>query len=238
MKKELDVFGLAMKDYLNGERGQIIHVDTTYTEDEELPVDYLFRSEEELPEYEKLALTHCKGRILDVGAGAGCHTKILHEKGFDVLALDYAPFTVELLEKQQLPAICEDFYQFKDAKPFDTLLFLMNGIGMAHTLEGLKPLLEKAKSLLSEEGQILLESSDILYLFEEEDGSYLIDLNGAYYGELEYFLTYKDVQAEPFPWLYVGYEILQDHAEQVGLACEILFLSDEGNYIAKLTHKK
>ncbi|HSZ72427.1 MAG TPA: class I SAM-dependent methyltransferase [Cytophagaceae bacterium] len=227
-----DIFGLAMLDYLKGERGNIIRVDTNLTEGEELPVDYLFRSEEELPEWETLAMSLCKGKILDVGAGAGCHSLILQKRGFDVTAIDIAPVAVQCMKERGIHAKLQDYYT--EEGKYDTLLFLMNGIGMALTMEGLENIFTRAKSLLNEGGQIILESSDIIYMFEEEDGSYLIDLNGDYYGEMEYTLTYKGIQGEPFPWLYVGYELLSDKAEQAGFNLEFLYQGEEGNYLARL----
>lgn len=229
---QVDIFGLAMQDYLKGERGNIIQVDTNLTEGEELSVDYLFRNESELPEWETIALSLCKGKILDVGAGAGCHSLILQNKGFDVKAIDIAPVAVQCMQERGIKAELQDY--FKEEGKYDTLLFLMNGIGMALTIEGLSTVFAQAKKLLNEGGQIILESSDIIYMFEEEDGSYLIDLNGDYYGEMEYTLTYKGVQGEPFPWLYVGYELLSDKAEEAGFNLEFLYQGEEGNYLARL----
>jgi 2-polyprenyl-3-methyl-5-hydroxy-6-metoxy-1,4-benzoquinol methylase len=229
---QVDIFGLAMQDYLKGERGNVIHVDTNLTEGEELSVDYLFRNESELPEWETIALSQCKGKILDVGAGAGCHSLILQGKGFDVKAIDIAPTSVELMKQQGINAELKDFY--KEEGKYDTLLFLMNGIGLALTIDGLEAVFAQAKKLLNPGGQLLLESSDIIYMFEEEDGSYLIDINGAYYGEMEYTLTYKGIQGEPFPWLYVGYDLLSDKAEQAGFNVEFLYQGEEGNYLARL----
>lgn len=229
---EVDIFGLAMQDYLKGERGNIIHVDTNLTEGEQLPVDYLFRKESELPEWETLALSLCKGKVLDVGAGAGCHSLILQNKGFDVKAIDIAPVAVECMKQQGIHAELQDY--FTEEGKYDTLLFLMNGIGMALTIDGLEKVFAQAKKLLNPGGQIILESSDIIYMFEEEDGSYLIDLNGVYYGEMEYTLTYKGVEGKPFPWLYVGYDLLSDKAEQAGFNLEFLYQGEEGNYLARL----
>lgn len=236
MLVEHDIFGLAMEDYLKGERGNVIKVDTNLTEDEELPVDYLFRSKDELPEWEKTALDLCKGKILDVGAGAGCHSKILTEDGHDVQPIDIAPLTVQGMQAQGLHK-AKTLNYFDVNTKYDTILFLMNGIGLAQTIDGLPSVFEKAKQLLNDGGQILLESSDILYMFEEEDGSVIIDLNGRYYGEMEYTISYKEHTAPPFDWLYVGYELLADKAIESGFNIENLFQGENGNYLARLTLK-
>ncbi len=228
----IDIFGLAMQDYLKGERGNVIIVDTNLTEEEELPVDYLFRTEAELPEWETLALSLCKGKVLDVGSGAGCHSLILQQKGFDVKAIDIAPVAVECMKQQGINAELQDFYEEKGK--YDTLLFLMNGIGLALTIDGLSNVFEHAKTLLNPGGQILLESSDIIYMFEEEDGSFEIDLNGAYYGEMEYTLSYKKYQGEPFPWLYVDFQLMSDKAEEAGFQVEFLYQGEDFNYLARI----
>lgn len=232
MSIDVDVFGIAMKDYLKGERGQFIRVDTNLTEDEELSVDYLFRKEEELPEWETLALSLCKGRILDVGAGAGCHSLILQKKGFEVKAIDIAPMAVECMKEQGIHAELKNYYE--EEGKYDTILFLMNGIGLALTIEGLKAVFDHAKTLLNPGGQILLESSDIIYMFEEEDGSYMIDINGPYYGEMEYTLSYKSFQGKPFPWLYVDFQLMSDKAKASGFASEMLYQGEDFNYLARL----
>lgn len=237
MLVEHDIFGLAMEDYLKGERGNIIKVDTNLTEDEELPVDYLFRSKDELPEWEKIAIDLCQGKILDVGAGAGCHSKILNQEGKNVHPIDIAPLSVKGMQAQGLiNAKTINFFDVTDK--YDTILFLMNGIGLAKTIDGLNLVFEKAKHLLNNNGQILLESSDILYMFEEEDGSVLIDLNGKYYGEMEYSISYKEHTAPTFKWLYVGYELLADKASEAGFQTENLYQGEDGNYLARLTLKQ
>jgi SAM-dependent methyltransferase len=232
MNNDIDIFGLAMQDYLKGERGQIIHVDTNLTEDEELSVDYLFRTAEQLPEWETLALSLCKGKILDVGAGAGCHSLILQQRGFEVKAIDIAPIAVACMQQQGIHAELKNYYD--EAGKYDTILFLMNGIGLALTIEGLKTVFDHAKQLLNPGGQILLESSDIIYMFEQEDGSFLIDINGAYYGEMEYTLRYKSSQAQPFPWLYVDFQLMSDHAAAAGFESEMLYQGEDFNYLARL----
>ena len=223
-----------MQDYLKGERGNSIRVDTNLTEEEELSVDYLFRTEEDLPEWESLALSICKGKILDVGAGAGCHSLILQQKGFDVKAIDIAPVAVECMKQQGINVELKNYFD-EDGK-YDTILFLMNGIGLALTIEGLKDVFDHAKTLLNPGGQILLESSDIIYMFEEEDGSYLIDITGPYYGEMEYTLSYKEFTGEPFPWLYVDYQLMSDKAEESGFEVELLYQGEDFNYLARLVY--
>lgn len=111
----------------------------------------------------------------------------------------------------------------------------MNGAGIAETIDKLPSFLCKAKELLNIDGQILLDSSDLIYLFEDEDGSALIDLNGKYYGELEYTFSFNKVKGEPFKWLFVDFDTLQAVASSCGLNCELIEQDNHYQYLARLT---
>jgi SAM-dependent methyltransferase len=228
----IDIFGLAIEDFHNGTKDGIIQVDTNLTEGEELSVPYLFRTEETIPEWEQIALDKAHGSVLDVGACAGCHTNILRDRGLDVHPIDISPLAMSHLKKQGHPARAINFFDLKDEN-YDTILLLMNGLGLMEKVDRLPDFLKQAKSLLNKGGQILLESSDIIYMFEEEDGSYLVDINGDYYGEMEYTLSYKEQTAEPFPWLYLSFDLLKDAAEAEGFKVELLYQDQQdGNYLA------
>jgi len=235
MTKKMDPIGAAIKDYLSGNRQAEIVVESDITEEDIIPVDYLFRTRDEMPELEQLALEECRGRVLDIGAGAGCHSLALQEQGLDVLALDISEGAVEAMQQRGVQQVLrQDVFKLKEQQ-FDTLLLLMNGIGIAGNLRGLERFLKHAATLLRPGGQILLESSDILYMYEEEDGSVVLDLNAGYYGEVKYNMKYKDQESCWFKWLLIGPAILQDHAEKYNYSFELLYEGENGNYLARLT---
>ncbi len=230
----MDIFGIAFRDYMSGEVDGIIKVSTGLSEDEELPVSYFFRDYEAMPPWEQLAMDHCRGRVLDVGAGAGSHALELQKRGLEVCAIDLSPGAVQVMQARGVQdARAMDFFRFQGGG-FDTLLLLMNGAGMAGSLDRLKDLLRHAASLLSEGGCILLESTDLIYLFEQEDGSVVIPMTSRYYGELEYRLSYKEQHAEAFPWLFADPDHLTHFAAECGLQAEILYMGESRNYLAKL----
>ena len=228
-----DVVGAALLDYFNDNYSVDITVKSSISEDDVIAVPYLFRSEETFPILEKTALKHCKGTILDVGAGSGSHSLFLKENGFDVEAIDISEGAVKVISERGVTAQCINFYDVK--KKYDTLLFLMNGLGLAQDLKGLSKFLLKAKSLLNTGGQIILDSSDIKYMFEEEDGSVWVDLNSKYYGEVTYQMDYKGLSTDKFNWLFVDFEKLREIAASVDLKTELLFEDDSNQYLAKLT---
>ena len=230
----MDIFGQAFRDYVNGDTGAAIKVHLDITEPEELPVSYFFRTYHAMPRWEQIALDSCVGLILDAGAGAGAHALALQERGYDVVAIDLSPGAVEIMKERGVKnALCIDFFQFAE-KGFDTLLFLMNGAGMAGKLSGLEKLFNHARKLLNPGGQILLESTDLIYLFEEEDGSYLLPMRENYYGEVTYKLEYKGRKGRPFPWLFVDFDNLAEAAQKAGFTFELLFLGETHNYLARL----
>ena len=230
--------GAAMTDYLQGNAEAEVVVASNLTEDDVIPAYYLFRSEQEMPELELLALEACRGSILDIGAGAGSHSLVLQERGKDVTAIDFSAGAAEVIRQRGVRQVLhEDVLLLKNMQ-FDTLLLLMNGIGIAGNLMGLDRFLNYAKSLLKPGGQILLESSDILYMYEDEDGSVLLDLNAGYYGEVKYNMTYKDQESGWFNWLFIDAAILEDHATEQGLGFKLLYEGEYGNYLARLSLPK
>ena len=181
-------------------------MESDIAEDDILPVSYLFGDGEELPKLEKLALKHCRGRILDVGAAAGRHSLILQQQGHDVTALDISALCCQVMEKRGVrKVIAGDFYQHK-GEHYDTLLFLMNGIGIAGTVAGLDGFLQQARQLLKPGGQLLFDSSDVDYMYYEEDGSKWLNLNAVYYGELRYRMRFRNITGDEFPWLFIDFD--------------------------------
>lgn len=163
-----DVYGEALQDYFaTGEIPSPLLLHSSYGDIEEMPVDIFFREEEDFTELEFIALSLCDGKVLDVGAGTGVHALYLQQKGFEVEALEISETASHIMKQRGIDTIInDDIFNVKDQK-YNTLLFLMNGIGLAGDLEGFRRLLRHAKSLLDDRGQLLFDSSDISYLYEE-----------------------------------------------------------------------
>ena len=233
-----DPLGEALLDYWRQPNLAAITVHIDISEDEFLSVSHFFRDENSISVLEKTALATCNGRVLDIGAGAGSLSLILQNRGLSVTAVDVSAGAVQVMQQRGLQNIQEcNVFDF-EGDGYDTLLLLMNGIGLVGTLEGLAGFLEQAKRWLNPGGQILLDSADILYMYEDEEGGYWIDLNGPYYGEVTYQMEYKQRKGEPFSWLFVSYDILSDYAEAAGYACEQLLIDENDQYLARLILKK
>jgi SAM-dependent methyltransferase len=235
LSSDKDPMGNAIADYYNGNKGTAITVNSSITENEEIPVEHLFRTKTQLPKIEKQGLKLCKGKVLDVGAGAGCHALILQQQGLDVQSIDISALAVDVMQKRGVKkALQIDFFDYK-GETFDTILMLMNGLGIVRDLNGLTVFFEKAKTLLNKGGQIIVDSSDIVYMFMHDDGSMSVDLNADYYGELSYTMQYKDVIGAEFKWLYIDYETLQKQANTQGFNCRKILNGPHYDYLAVLT---
>ena len=226
--------GAAILDYqTKGKAGKLSILSSMFEEDE-MPVKHLFRNLEEMPMLEQKALSLAKGKVLDVGAGAGCHALALQAQSIAVKAIDISPLSCEAMElRGVMNAECINLFDEHLETGFDTILLLMNGTGIAGKIENLPALFNRLKALLNKDGQILIDSSDIKYIYENEDGSFDINLNAAYYGEVDYQMVYKDVKGDSFDWLYVDFPLLKSIAESCGLHGELITEGKHYDYLAR-----
>ncbi len=236
--KEKDPMGQAIKEYFTCGKAAKLRVFSSQFYEDEIPVATLFRTFEQMPPQEREAVRLCHGRVLDVGAGSGCHTLEITKRGLEVVAIDISEVSVQVMKERGIDARTVDFFDKSFDEKFDTVLMAMNGIGIVGKIERLPEFFMRAKQLLAPEGQILLDSSDIKYVFENEDGSLDIDLAAGYYGELDYRMQYRGIKGEPFDWLYIDFDTLAMYAEQYGFVCEKCIDGEHYDYLARLTVKK
>ena len=230
-----DLMGRAIWDYYYQENPEDLQTETSISEMDDLPVSYLFRDYQEMNALEKKALDLSFGKVLDVGSGAGSHSLYLqNERKLEVTALDISPKSIEICKARGVKnAICEDLLQFSE-KNFDTILLLMNGTGIFQSLEHIDQYLQKLKSLVAENGQILIDSTDILYMYDQdEDGGVLVPATG-YYGELDYYLHYKGESELPMKWLYLDFDTLENAAFTNGFKIQKIEQLED-SYLAQLT---
>ena len=231
----MDIFGNALLDYQSGDYIEDIISFSSLDEKDTMPLPYLFRGYDEMPVLEQKALQLAKGMVLDVGCGAGSHSLWLQENGFDVTALDRSSGAIEVCKRRGvLKTIQSSILDFSNKK-FDTLLLLMNGIGIVGKLKNLCDHLTHFKGLLSDDGQILLDSSNIIYMFDQDDdGGHWVPGHLDYYGEVQFQLAYKKQKGPIFDWVYIDFNTLKKYAEQVGLRCELIVEGKHYDYLARL----
>lgn len=230
-----DLFGKAILDFQNNNYTEDIITSTSISEEDVLPLPYLFRSYSEMPKLEQKALDLAYGKVLDIGCGAGSHSLYLQEeKGLKVKAIDISKGAIKACKKRGVKkAKVKDILD--ETNHYDTILLLMNGTGVFQELKLVTKYLSHLKSLLKPNGQILIDSSDIIYMYEDEDGGFWFDENANYYGELEYYVSYKGEKEKPFKMLYMDFELLKNACFALNLKCELTLEGKHYDYLAKIT---
>ena len=234
-----DLMGQAIWDFYYQNDPQPFYTQTQHSEEEEMEIAYLFRSFNDMPAIEQKALRLAKGNVLDIGCGAGSHALYLQETAkLNVTAIDISAKSIEVAKARGVKNVrLQDVMAITD-KQYDTLLLLMNGTGICGTLQNVSAFLQQLKKILSPSGQILIDSSDLIYLFEsdedEEEGVWIP--GDRYYGELQFETRYKNQIGEPFWWLYLDDERLALACEAHGLRLEIIQEGEHYDYLARITH--
>ena len=159
------------------------------------------------------------------------------KKGIDVTAIDISPLSIETMKERGIKKVLEqDFFTLEGQ--FDTILMLMNGIGIVRTLERLPKFFRQLDKILTPGGQVLCDSSDISYVFEGEDGMIEIPNEMVYYGEHSFQMQYKDTIGEPFDWLYIDADTLKEKAAKNGYAVKVVAEGEHYDYLARITKNK
>ena len=230
-----DPMGRAIYEYHKFGKAEDVVVHSSMFDDDVIPIETLFRSLVEMPAIERVELEAAYGDILDVGAGSGCHSLALKGLGKKSVAVDISPLSVQVMKERGVDARLVNFYDKSFTETFDTVLMLMNGTGIIGNLDNIGNFFARLKQILKPGGCLLIDSSDLRYLFEEEDGSLMIDLADDYYGQVDFQMQYKDDIGEPFDWLYLDFNTLAYYAEENGFKAEVIAEGEYYDYLAKLT---
>jgi SAM-dependent methyltransferase len=238
LTKDKDPMGAAIAEFHRRHSAGKLIVHSSQFDDDEIPVKTLFRDFRQMPVLEKEALRMAKGDILDVGGGSGCHSLALQEMGKNVCAIDISPLSVETMQERGVKdARLVNLFDESFTETFDTVLMLMNGSGIIGKIAYLGEFFLRMKKMLRPDGCILMDSSDLKYLFEDEDGSFLIDIAGDYYGEVDFSMEYRGVKGDSFDWLYIDFQTLSLYAAEYGFKAEMIKEGQHYNYLVRLSMK-
>ena len=237
MNSKTDPMGRAIAEYHKTGKADRLRVFSPMFEEDEIPLTTLFRNYEDMPRIEQKALDTATGKTLDVGAGSGCHSLVLQERGIDVTAIDISPLSVKAMKERGVKKVLEQDFFTLAGQQYDTILMLMNGIGIVGTLERLPEFFRQLDKILAPGGHVLCDSSDISYVFETEDGIIELPDDMVYYGEHSFQMQYKDTIGEPFNWLYIDADTLREKAGRSGYAVEVVAEGEHYDYLARITKK-
>lgn len=238
LSPEKDPMGAAIADYYAHGRASKLRVFSSLFEEDEIPVKQLFRTEQQMSAIEKTALRLAQGKVLDVGAGSGVHTLPLQARGLETVAIDVSPLAIEVMRKRGVKdARLANFFCPTFAGSFDTILMLMNGSGIIGRTENMPLFFDRLRALLAPGGHVLMDSSDLSYLYEDEEEGMVIDLAAEYYGQVDFHMQYKQVTGDTFDWLYIDFDTLSLYAEQNGFAAELIMEGKHYDYLARISRK-
>lgn len=225
-----DPLGAMMLDYLRGNIDAYVEVESTDLVMTTMRGETMFRQYSEMNDLEHHALELCRGKILDVGAGSGCHSLYLQNKGRDVEALDISPGCIQTMANRRVQKLMHQNVYSLEQRKYTTLLMLMNGLGICGTLDGLNLFFQVAKNIIVAGGQIIADSTDLRSLNGTEKVSQFVSCAL----ETEFTMRYHHIMSEPFKWLYVDFLTLQTLAEFNGFQCERLKTDQDGRYLVKI----
>jgi SAM-dependent methyltransferase len=229
-------YGQALLDYNSGDSLATIVVPREDGLVSDVPASIFFREPAAFSPMEQQALSLCRGHILDIGAGTGCHSLALQERGMKVQAIDVSPQAVEIMCDRGVKTCQQaDIFEYL-ASRFDTLLVMMHGIGMVQDLSGLDRFLAHTLGLVKPNGQMLLDSLDVRCTDDPRHLAYQETnrQSGRYVGEIRMRFGYKGQMGPQFGWLHVDPGTLDQHAGRAGWSCQIVCQEDSGDYLAQL----
>jgi SAM-dependent methyltransferase len=191
------------------------------------------------PPLESRALEECYGKILDIGSAAGRHSLELVRRGLDVTSLDILPEVKGIMNDRGLSEIViADVFQFHGAR-FDTLLMLMNGIGITGNSVGLIQFLQHAHDLIVPGGQILCDSIDVGVTEDPRHIAYR-EHNlalGRSLGQQTFTMEHDSEDSIRFDWLHIDFQSLSDACEITGWTPTLLSEMEDGHYVCRLIDK-
>ncbi len=227
-----DPIGHAISDYYHRTFPGKLWIHNTYGPKEEMPISIYFRDIDEMPEMEQEALRLCRGKVMDIGAGAGSHALWLQDDAIDVTALEISPNACKVMKERGVQKIIQqDIMQYQGEK-YDTLLLMMNGIGLTQTIDGLHRFLRHAEQLLFPDGQLIFDSSDVAYLYKGG-----LPRPDHYYGEISCRYEYKQQKSSWFNWIYIDRKTLSGIANDEGWYMEVLSEDEHGQYLVRMRKK-
>lgn len=234
----MNPFSRALLDFHSGSRDATFTIRRNDGFQQRVPAAPFFDLEH-YPALEKRAMDQCHGSILDIGSAAGRHSLELVRRGLKVTSLDILPEMEGILkDRGQTDVVIADVLQFSGRR-FDTLLMLMNGIGMAGSMEGLTRFLQHAHDLIFPGGQIVCDSIDVSVTTDPQHIAYRESNigSGRPAGQQAFMMEYDGEDSVRFDWLHIDFQSLMHLGEATGWDAALLETEDSGHYLCKLMEK-
>jgi cyclopropane fatty-acyl-phospholipid synthase-like methyltransferase len=219
----MELHGQALLDYINGEE------DAHYILRRDDGIAYApiyakqFFYPDGFPELDRIAVEHCAGRVLDIGAGAGSHSLAIQRRGLDATSVDVSVKAVQVMSQRGCRnARVGDIFDCY-SEPFGTILVILN-IGIVGDLEGLARFLKHLDALMADNGQLITDSVDPRNPEDKGYRKYIQSkiAKGRYLGERRLRFEYKDQISDWFEWMHIDPETLEQYVHEAGYYMEHL----------------
>ena len=228
----VDPMGKAVYDFHFNEQLHPLLIFDKFGPPVPMDVAYYFRDFKKMPKLEQEALRQCSGKILDVGAGAGSHALYLQNNHLDITALDISKYNCEVMKDRGLKSVIHQSIWDYPVKGYDTLLFMMNGLGFVGTVENLQAMLLHFHKTTDHHVQLIVDSCDVYYLFENRPQP-----EDYYYGEIKCQYRYGELSSSWFKWLYIDEGYFHLVASNAGWNLDIIDRDTDRQFLARLTKR-
>jgi len=238
MSREIDAFGEIYMAYLRGEpSNHYTERDDGYKHESE-SAHFYFREFDEWEPYEQEAIQEARGRVLDVGLGAGRHALYLQEKGLKVVGIDTSPLAIEVsrlrgVKDSRLMSLYS--LDFPD-DTFDTVLLLGQNLGLGN-IEVVRSYLKRLYEITRPDGIIIGEARDPSVTDKPEHFDYHkrnIEM-GLPAGLVKVRVGFRDGVGEWFDLFLMDQETLEMVIKPTGWKLDKMYNSTHGMYIAILS---
>jgi 2-polyprenyl-3-methyl-5-hydroxy-6-metoxy-1,4-benzoquinol methylase len=240
MRITQDAYGRLLLAQYNNQTAtaEIIERDDGYVDTGSDPGTY-FSEHNQWSSQERRAIKFAKGRILDIGCGAGRHSLYLQQKGYEVTGIDDSPSAVKVCKLRGLKkALLRPIAEIDKFKPdsFDTILMLGNNFGLLGSARGAKQILKKLNRITSPEA-IIIAGTRNPYKTSDPDHLQYHQMNirrGRLPGQTRVRVRFRKIIGAWFDYLFVSPEEMEELLEDTDWQVERFIGSEKATYFAVL----
>ena len=235
MRKLEDAYGQLIFDYLEtGEGIEIVERDDGFIDAGGYNLaEYYFFPFRRWPKTERMAMRLARGRVLDIGSGAGRVALYLEERGHDVVGIDVSPLAVEVARRRGAKDVREVPVTQVSRRlgRFDTIVMFGNNFGLMGNKRRAPWLLRRFRSITNEGARILAESVDPYKTDSQEHRAYhrRNRRRGRMGGQLRIRIRYRHYRTPWFDYLLASPEEMAKLAR--GTGWELTEVIDEGEHV-------
>ncbi len=242
LKDHQDAFGHGMDEYFKGKKGtEIVERDDGLIQPNGGPASY-FTPYRKWHSLERKEIRFARGRVLDIGCGAGRHSLFLQEKGLEVVGIDNSPLAIEVSKKRGLNDARVRSITDIDSSlgVFDTILLLGGNFGLLGNPQRAKRILRRIHKLTSRNGRIITASINPRTTDDPDHLAYHVAniAKDKLPGQLKIRVRYKQYATPWIEFFWVSRQEMENVLEGTGWMVKRYIGSDASPQYAAIIEKK